>query len=153
MKKILIATCLLLSCLCLQAQSKWYIAPELGAAGVEKSTYFYSGLTVGYYPSERPYGLGINGSYVFNSDNNIFTAALLAMGELRDGKWITTGSLGIGMQKISSRDKVDLATIISISPGYQLTENLLFGIKISATLNFIANVHFQQSGVFLAIKF
>ena len=153
MKKILIAICLLLSCLCLQAQTnKWYIAPELGVTDVGKSSYFYSGLTVGFYPSERPYRLDINTSYVFNSGSNIFTAAFYTTGELRDGRWITTGSLGLGMQKISSRDKIDGVYIIGVSPGYQLTEKLLLGIKLSVTCNVQAEIYPVQAGVFLAIK-
>jgi len=152
MRKILIAICLLLSGLCLQAQSKWYIAPELGVTDIGKSSYFHSGFTVGYFRSARPYGIGLNSSYVFNSDGNIFTAALLSMGELRDGKWITTGSLGFGAQKISSRDKIDFVGLLTISPGYQLTENLLLGIRISTTFNINADIYPLQSGVFLAIR-
>ena len=154
MKKILIAICLLLSCLCLQAQTnKWYIAPELGVTDVGKSSYFYSGLTVGYYPGEKPYRIDINSSYVFNSGSNIFTAAALTTGELREGKWISTGSLGLGMQKISSRDKVDFVYLLGLSSGYQLTEKLLLGIKLSVTCNVQAEIYPAQAGVFLAIKF
>jgi len=152
MKKILIAICLLLSGLCLQAQSKWYIAPELGGTEYKKSTYFHSGITVGYYPNERPYRIDLNTSYVFNSGNNIFTAALLTTGELREGKWISTGSLGLGMQKISSRDKIDGVYLLGISLGYQLSEKLLLGIKLSVTCNVQADIYPAQSSIFLAIR-
>ena len=152
MKKILIAICLLLSGLCLQAQSKWYIAPELGTTEVGKPIYFHSGLTVGYFRGEKPYGLGLTSSYAFNSDNNIFTAAFLSMGELRDGKWISTGTLGFGMQKISSRDKIDAVYLLGLSSGYQLTEKLLLGIKVSVTCNVNAEIYPVQSNIFLAIR-
>ena len=153
MKKILIAICLLLSCLCLQAQTnKWYLAPELGITDVGKSSYFHSGITVGYYPNERPYRIDLNTSYVFNSDNNIFTAAALTTGELRESKWISTGSLGLGMQKISSRDKVDFVYLLGLSSGYQLTEKLLLGIKVSVTCNVNAEIYPVQSNIFLAIR-
>jgi len=136
MKKIFILTSFfILSCLCLQAQSKWYFAPSVNLANVHDSWGFNTSLTIGHYLGEKPYRVDVWGAYIFVSDNNVFSVSALFTKELSISRWVLCGSIGAGMQKSQLVDHADFIIPVRCNYGYRLTNSLILGAELTVSFN------------------
>jgi len=139
-KSVFITTIFILSCCYAPAQSKWYVSPSAGVGFMDNSGYCYTTLTVGHYFGEKkPLRMDLWGSYIFVSDNNAYSiAALVTFGDhikADIGKWMTTASIGAGIQKSKKIDNVDFIIPLRANFGYRLTNKLSLGIEIANSFN------------------
>ncbi|MDR0296264.1 MAG: hypothetical protein LBH91_08865, partial [Prevotellaceae bacterium] len=124
MKKHFILTLFFIfSSFCLQAQSKWYIAPSVNVANMHDSWNFNASLTIGHYLGEK-YRIDIWGSYIFPIDNDVSSISALFTKELWHGNWMSSGSIGAGMQKSKLVDHADFIIPVRCHFGYRLTNRL-----------------------------
>jgi hypothetical protein len=157
MKKLelLVASLFILSCTCLQAQTKWHIEPAVGIT-VCKNDYFGNvNLKAGRVLGEKNrYRLNFWGAYVF--DSNISSAVLCTFGESTSTrKFYLTASLGAGIKKNLNKEKIDFIIPVIANLGYNLSKNLLIGIDIVSCndLNNFKNGSFSSAGLFLGMRF
>jgi len=134
-RHLILTSFFILSYFCLQAQSKWYFAPSVGQAIISDAGHFYTDLTIGHYLGEKPFRIDVWGSYIFASDNNVYSVSALFTGELNIGKWLSNASIGAGAQKNELRNNVDFIIPIRSNFGYCLTNHLILGVAISNSLN------------------
>ena len=145
--KILLASFLILNCICLQAQSKWYVAPLVGVTTMDEKFGFNANLTLGRYLSD--FGKGgrfradISAGYFGFSENNVYSAAAIFTAT-DDGtrKFCNSVSMGFGVQKSENRSKYDFIIPIRASYGFiRVNNNIWLGPDMTANLNLSDFLH------------
>ncbi|MDR2926984.1 MAG: hypothetical protein LBV41_02095 [Cytophagaceae bacterium] len=138
----------LLSCICLQAQSKWIVAPLAGVAmnGDGSGTLnwgYNANLTLGRYVAY----LGKHGrlrtdvcaGYFGFSENSAYSAAAMLTG-CDDGttEWYHSFSLGFGIQKSANRSKPDFIIPIRMTlpfTAYRFNDRMCLGLDWAVNFN------------------
>jgi len=142
--KFLTASLLLLSCTCLQAQSKWFAYPLVGVATMNENWGYTANLTFGRQLTD----FGVSGrlrtdvtaGYFGFSENKIYSAAaILTACDDGTSKWHTSWSLGLGIQKSENRDKYDFIVPLKMTlpfTAYRFNDKMCLGLDWGGNLNF-----------------
>ena len=145
--KFLIASFIILSCTCLSAQSKWFVAPLVGVTTIDNNWGYNANLTLGHYlgyfgkeGKEGRFRADICAGFFNFSDNKIYSAA--ALFTACDGgtsKWYYSNSLGFGIQKSNNSSKeYDFIIPIRMTlpyTAYRFNDKMCLGLDLGANLN------------------
>lgn len=157
----LFAVAFVLSCTGVFSQAKWHISPAAGIAVINNNTRFSTALTVGrYIGNKNRYRVDLWGGYVPRKSENIYSvAALFTLGEIPgiQDRWLTTSSLGIGLQKNEWLKNPDFIIPLKANFGYKLTSNVAVGMDMSTNFNITGwkekTRMVYYTGLFVSFKF
>ena len=163
--KFLITSLLILSCTCLQAQSKWFVAPSTGVAVIDNKIKvgYNANITLGRYLCD--FGAeGQNGrlradicaGYYYFPGNRVYSTAALFSACGSSDKWYNSTSLGFGMQKSENHSKCDFIIPIKMTfpyTAYRFNNKMCLGLDLGANLN-LSDFKYRTTcylGLFLGI--
>jgi len=140
----LITSLLILSCTCLQAQSKWFASPSTGIAVIDKKIKvgYNANITLGRYLCD--FGAeGQNGrlradicaGYYYFPGNSVYSTSALFSACGSSDKWYNSFSFGLGAQKSENHSNFDFIIPLRVNIAYRFNKNLCLGLDSNINMN------------------